>query len=66
MIKPMGNVGQADLEKMKESLEQIEGHLLALQNLGGEMPVIEKNVRAMMSFVHALKFGISDIAEMDK
>jgi hypothetical protein len=66
MSKPIGNVGQADLEKMKECIDQIEGHLRALKKLGGEMPVIEKNVLAMMSFVHALKFGISDIAELDK
>ena len=57
-------VGQENLEKMKECIDQIEGRLLDLKKLGGEMPVIEKNVRAMMSFIHALKFGISDIAEM--
>lgn len=65
MIEPTGIVGQENLEKMKECIEQIEGRLLDLKKLGGEMPVIEKNVRAMMSFIHALKFGISDIAEID-
>jgi hypothetical protein len=52
-----------DLEKMKEAIDRIERGLLDLKKLGGEMPVIEKNVRAMMSFIHALKFGISDLAE---
>ena len=66
MIEPKEKWGPADLEKMQECIEQIEGRLLDLKKLGGEMPVIEKNVRAMMSFIHALKFGISDIAEMDK
>lgn len=64
MIEPTGKAGQTDFEKMKEIIEQIEGHLLDLNKLGGEMPVVEKNVRAMMSFIHALKFGISDIVEM--
>lgn len=63
MGEPTIKPGQKDLEKMKEAIDQIEERLLVLNNLGGEMPVIEKNVRAMMSFIHALKFGISDIAE---
>ena len=58
-------VSQADLKTMKESLDQIEGHLNNLNQVGGMMPVVEKNVRAMKSFVHALKFGISDIAELE-
>ena len=65
MIEPTAIVGQENLEKMKECIYQIEERLLDLEKLGGEMPVIEKNVRAMMSFIHALKFGISDIAEID-
>ena len=65
MIEPMGIVGQENLEKMKECISQIEERLLDLEKLGGEMPVIEKNVRVMMSFIHALKFGISDIVETD-
>ncbi len=64
MVETMGKVGQRDFEKMKEIIDQIEGRLLDLKKLGGEMPVVEKNVRAMMSFIHALKFGISDIAEL--
>ncbi len=59
-------IGPEDLEKMKEYLEQIERRLLILKKLGGQMPVIEKNVRAMMSFIQVLKFGISDIAEIQK
>ncbi len=63
MIKPSGIVGQADFEKMKKCLDQIEERLLELKKLGGEMPVIEKNVRAMMSFIQALKFGVSDMVD---
>ena len=65
MVETTGKVGQKDFEKMKEIIDQIERRLLDLKKLGGEMPVVEKNVRAMMSFIHALKFGISDIAETD-
>ena len=65
MSKPTVIGGQENLEKMKECIDRIEGRLLDLEKLGGEMPVIEKNVRAMMSFIHALKFGISDIVEAD-
>ncbi len=61
MSEPTEKVGPADLVKMKECLDQIEENLLALKKLGGEMPVVEKNVLAMMSFIHALKFGISDM-----
>lgn len=63
MIEPTEKVGPADLEKMKECIDQIEASLLALKKLGGEMPVVEKNVRAMMSFIYALKFGVSDMVE---
>ncbi|MGC1402250.1 MAG: hypothetical protein WA974_04905 [Thermodesulfobacteriota bacterium] len=65
MVETTGKVGQKDFEKMKEIIDQIERRLLDLKKLGGEMPVVEKNVRAMMSFIHALKFGISDIVETD-
>lgn len=66
MGEPTQKAGQTDFEKMKEIIDQIEGRLLDLKKLGGEMPVVEKNVRAMMSFIHALKFGISDIVEIGR
>jgi hypothetical protein len=66
MIESSGKAVQANLGKMKECLDQIEKRLLDLKKLGGEMPVIEKNVRAMMSFIHALKFGVSDMVDMEE
>jgi hypothetical protein len=64
MAEPTERVGENNFGKMKEIIDQIEKDLLALNKLGGEMPVIEKNVRAMMSFIYALKFGISDIVDL--
>jgi hypothetical protein len=66
MNKSGERLGQADFKKMKECLDQIEGQLNTLNSLGKGMPVIEKNVRALWSFVHALKFGVSDIAELEQ
>jgi hypothetical protein len=28
------------------------------------MPVVEKNSRSILSFIHVLRFGISDLAEV--
>jgi hypothetical protein len=30
------------------------------------MPFIEKNVKAMRSFIHVLKFGLGDITEVPR
>ncbi len=49
---------------MKKIIGQLEELLTQLNELGGEMPVIEKNVRAMKSFVAVLQYGISDLAEV--
>lgn len=51
---------------MKNIIGQLDELLTELQELGGELPVIEKNVRAMKSFVAVLKYGISDVAEVKK
>jgi hypothetical protein len=66
MTKANQPISQADLLAMKDCLDQIERHCLTLNKLGGGMPVIEKNVRAIKSFVHALKFGVSDIADLER
>lgn len=50
---------------MKERVEGIERLTLELLELGKGMPVVEKNVRCILSFVHVLRFGISDVAELD-
>jgi hypothetical protein len=49
---------------MKKIIGQLEELLTQLNELGGEMPVIEKNVSAMKSFVAVLQYGISDLAEV--
>jgi hypothetical protein len=66
MIDRTEKGGDADFNNMKDCIDQIEKQLVNLNKIGGEMPVIEKNVLAMMSFVHVLKFGISDLVELDK
>ena len=52
------------LKDMKEKIEKIDGLVLDLKELGKGIPVIEKNTRCLLSFVHALKFGISDVADV--
>lgn len=52
------------LREMSEKIEEIERLVLDLKELGEEMPVIEKNARAILSFIHVLRFGISDVAEI--
>jgi hypothetical protein len=53
----------ADPAAMKAIIDQLETLLLDLKEKGQGMPVVEKNVRAMLSFVRVLQFGISDLAE---
>ena len=52
------------LREMREKIEEIERLVLDLKELGKGMPVIEKNVRSIQSFIYVLKFGISDVAEI--
>jgi len=52
------------LEEMKKIIDHLEVLLDDLGRLGRDMPVIEKNVKAMMSFVAVLQYGISDLAEI--
>ena len=53
----------ANPAEMKAIIDQLENLLLNLKEKGQGMPVVEKNVRAMLSFVRVLQFGISDLAE---
>ncbi len=54
------------LNQMKEKIDKIEELVLDLKALGKGIPTIEKNTRCLLSFVHALKFGISDVADVTK
>jgi hypothetical protein len=48
---------------MKDKIDAIEKLALELRTLGNGVPVIEKNVRAILGFTHVLKFGVSDMVE---
>ena len=52
------------LREMRERIEEIERLVLDLKELGTGMPVIEKNVCSILSFIYVLKFGISDASEI--
>jgi hypothetical protein len=63
MNEPTKKKDWTGLEEMKKIIDQLDGLLTDLERLGREMPVIEKNVKAMMSFVAVLKYGISDLVD---
>jgi hypothetical protein len=53
------------LREMSEKIEEIERLVLELKELGKGVPVVEKNVRAILSLTYVLKCGIiPDIAEI--
>jgi hypothetical protein len=60
------NIPWAELKEMKRIIGRLDELLTDLGQLGGETPMIEKNVRAMKSFVAVLKYGISDLVEIKK
>lgn len=53
------------LLEMKRIIDSLERLLQDLDQRGRGVPVIEKNVKAMMSFVAVLKYGISDIVDTE-
>jgi len=53
------------LKAMSRKIDETEKAVMELKELGKGVPVIEKNVRSILSVIHALKFGISDLAEME-
>ena len=53
------------LQEMKSRIEQIEKLAWELNDLGQGIPVIEKNVQNFLNTIFVLKFGISDIADID-
>jgi hypothetical protein len=55
---------RTEIVEMKKIIDHLESLLEELGHLGREMPVIEKNVKAMKSFVAVLHYGISDLAEI--
>ncbi len=53
------------IQKMKSKIDEIEKLARELNDLGQGIPVIEKNVEHFLNTVFVLKFGISDITEID-
>ena len=52
------------LREMRDKIEEIERLVLELKELGEGVPVVEKNVQAILSLTYVLKFGVSDVAEI--
>ncbi len=61
----MNSQEKTQLQEMKSKIEQIEKLACELNDLGQGIPVIEKNVQNFLNTVFVLKFGISDIADID-
>ena len=61
----MGSGKSTILQEMKTKIDQLEKLALELKELGQEVPAVEKNSRDILSATYNLKFGISDIAEID-
>ena len=53
------------IQEMKARIDHIEKLALELKKMGREIPTVEKNSQSILSAVYNLKFGISDIAEID-
>jgi len=54
------------LKEMKDRIDRIEELVLDLKQMGEGIPVIEKNTRCLLSYLWALKFGISDVADVSQ
>lgn len=63
-MKNRNNPAGFDLKGMKATIEEIERLVLDLKTSGAGIPVIEKNVRIILSFVNVLKLGVVDPAEL--
>jgi len=60
------NGGGWDLKEMNAKIMEIERQINELRNLGVGVPAVEKNTRSMLNCIYVLKFGISDIVDMEK
>ena len=61
----MGDKNKIVLQKMKDKIDQLEKTALELKKLGAGIPAVEKNSRNILSAIYVLRFGISDIAEIE-
>jgi hypothetical protein len=53
------------LREMETRIEGIEDLARELKDLGKGIPAVEKNARCILSFIFALKFGISDVVDLE-
>jgi len=64
----MKHLDAAELDRLKAmslKIKEAEKAVMELKELGKGVPVVEKNVRSILSVTYVLKFGISDLAEME-
>lgn len=61
----MSHNNNLSLQKLKSRIGQIEKPTQELKELGEGIPVVEKNVQCLLSAAYTLKFGISDVAEIN-
>lgn len=57
-------IDNTNLKEMQTYIENIEENVLALKTVGAGIPVIENNVRILLSAVRNLRFGIVDPAAL--
>lgn len=60
------DTNEKTLSEMKKKIDRIEELVHELRALGRNVPVIEQNVYNLLSTVYVLKFGISDVAEINE
>lgn len=53
------------LREMDDRIHRIERLALELKDIGEDVPMVEKNARTILSAVFNLRFGISDLVEID-
>jgi len=63
-MKANGEIERALIKAMGEKIEEISRLTGELRELGKGIPVIEKNARCILSFIHTLEFGISDVVRV--
>ena len=56
---------QSILQGMKARIDHIEQIVRELEELGRGVPAVEKNSRIILSATYNLKFGVSDVAEIE-
>jgi uncharacterized protein YdcH (DUF465 family) len=61
----MSNEKRTALNQMQAKIAHIKKTAQELNALGQGIPVVEKNVRSILTAVTLLEYGISDVAEME-